>query len=150
LAGIIITAGMVLIVCGLYLMIKDASASSQAVRTNFAKSAVSTLDWIPGIPFYVGDLSKVSITVIGLVSWVLGVDLLLVGLGVWARHQFARFVALVIFGLAAFFQSVQFLLLGFIGSPISIIELCIDGIIVYSLLSRFDSVDYSHKECSSD
>jgi lysylphosphatidylglycerol synthetase-like protein (DUF2156 family) len=139
------TIGVVLIVSGLYLTIKDTIASTQDVRTNLAKSAVSALDWIPGIPFYVGDLAKASITVIGLVSWILGIDLLLVGLGVWARHRLARFAALVIFGSAAFFQFVQFLLLGILGSPISIIELCVDGVIVYFLLSRFDSADNSIK-----
>jgi lysylphosphatidylglycerol synthetase-like protein (DUF2156 family) len=141
---IIITAGMVLIVSGLYLMIKDASALTQVAQTNLVKSAVSAADWIPGIPFYVGDLANASISVIGLVSWILGIDLLLVGLGVWVRHRLARLAALVIFGLAAFFQFVQFLLLGILGSPISIIELCVDGIIVYCLISRFDSAEF-HK-----
>ena len=146
LAGIIIGTGVVLIVSGLYLMIRDASASTQVAQTNLAKSAVSAADWIPGIPFYVGDLAKVSITVMGLVSWILGMDLLLVGLGVWVRHQLARFTALVIFGLAAFFQFVQFLLQGILGSPISVMELCVDGAIVYFLLSKFDSARNSPKE----
>ena len=137
---------MVLIVSGLYLMIKDASASTQIAQANLAKSVVSVADLIPGIPFYVGDLAKANITVIGLVCWILGLDLLLVGLGVWVRHQLARFAALVIFGLAAFFQFVQFMLLGILGSPISIIELCVDGVIVHCLLSRFDSADNSLQE----
>jgi len=145
LARIIITLGVVLIVSGLYLMIKDASASTQVAQTNLAKSAVSAMDWVPGIPFYIGDLANASVTVIGLVSWILGVDLLLVGLGVWVRHRLARLAALVIFGLAAFFQFVQFLLRGILGSPISIVELCADGVIVYFLLSRFDSADDSPK-----
>jgi lysylphosphatidylglycerol synthetase-like protein (DUF2156 family) len=143
LAVIIITIGVVLIVSGFYLIVRAVSASSQVAQTNLAKSAVSAVDWIPGIPFYVGDLAKSSITVIGLVSWILGIDLLLVGLGVWARHRLARFAALVIFGLAGFFQFVQFLLLGILGSPVSVIELCADGAIVYCLLSRFDSADNS-------
>jgi hypothetical protein len=141
LAVIIIIIGLVLIVGGPYLMIRDVSVSTQIDQTNLVKSAVSAVDWIPGIPFYVGDLAKSSITVIGLVSWILGIDLLLVGLGVCVRHRLARFAALVIFGLAGFFQFVQFLLLGILGSPTSVIELCVDGVIVYCLLSRFDSAD---------
>jgi len=139
LAVIIIAIGVVLIVSGLYLMVRDVIASTQFAQTNLAKSAVSAVDWIPGIPFYVGDLAKSSIVIIGLVSWILGIDLLLVGLGVWVRHRLARFAALGIFGLAGFVQLVQFLLLGILGSPVSVMELCADGLIVYCLLSRFDS-----------
>ena len=101
---IIITIGVVLIVSGLYLMVRDVLASTQVAQTNLAKSAVSAIDWIPGIPFYIGDLAKSSVTVVGLVSWILGIDLLLVGLGVWVRQRIARFAALVIFGFAGFFE----------------------------------------------
>ena len=150
LAKLIITFGVVLIVGGLYLIITGASVSTQVAQTNLAaKSAVSTVDWIPGIPFYIGDLANVSVTAIGLVSWILGIDLLLVGLGIWVRHPLARLAALMIFTLAAFFQFVQFLLLGILGSPISIIELCVDGVIVYFLLSKFDSADNSLKSCQA-
>jgi hypothetical protein len=139
LAVLIITFGVVLIVGGLYLMITDAGASAQVAQTDLAiKSIVSTVGWIPGIPFYIGDLNNVTVGVVGLVSWILGVDFVLVGLGLWVRHQLARLVALAIFVLAAFFQFVQFLLFGILGSPISIIELFIDGIFVYFLFSKFD------------
>jgi hypothetical protein len=127
-------------------MMKDTSASTQVAQTNLAKSAVYAEDWIPGIPFYIGDLAKNSITVIGLVSWILGIDIFLIGLGIWVRHQLARFAALIIFGSAAFFQFVQFLLLGILGSPISVMELCVDGVIIYCLLSRFDSAGNAIEE----
>jgi hypothetical protein len=131
---------VVLVVCGLYLMITDASASIQVAQTNsVAKSAVSVLDWIPGIPFYIGDLANATATAVGLVCWILGIDFLLVGLGLWVRHRLARLAALVIFAVAGFFQFVQFLLLGILGSPVSIIELSIDGVFAYLLFSKFDS-----------
>lgn len=140
LARLIIAFGVVLIVGGLYLMITDISASTQAQQTGLlATSAVSTLDWIPGIPFYIGDLANASATAIGLVSWILGVDFVLVGLGLWVRSGLARLAALMIFVLAAYFQFVQFLLLGILGSPISIIEFSIDGVFAYFLFSKFDS-----------
>jgi hypothetical protein len=140
LARLIIAFGVVLIVGGLYLMITDVSASTQAQQTGLlATSAVSTLDWIPGIPFYIGDLANASATAIGLVSWILGVDFVLVGLGLWIRSGLARLAALIIFVLAAYFQFVQFLLLGILGSPISIIEFSIDGVFAYFLFSKFDS-----------
>jgi hypothetical protein len=138
LAGFIITFGVVLIVGGLYLMITDPRNSAQVAQTSLAKSAVFIFDWIPGIPFYVGDLADVSLTAIGLVLWILGIDFLLIGLGLWVRHRLARLAALMIFGLAAFFQFVQFLLLGILGSPTSIIELSIDGTFAYLLFSRVD------------
>jgi len=135
-----ITFGVVLIVSGLYLMIVNPSASSQVAQSNQSvQSAVSAVDWIPGIPFYVGALSNVGAVTVGSVSWILGVDLLLVGLGLWVRHRLARLAAITIFGLAAFFQFVQFLFLGVIGSPISVVELFVDGAIVYCLFSKFDS-----------
>jgi len=139
-AKLTITCGVVLIVSGLYLMIVNPSASSQVALSNQGvQSAVSAVDWIPGIPFYVGGLSNVGAITVGSVSWILGVDLLLVGLGLWVRHWLARLAAITIFGLAAFFQFIQFLLLGVIGSPISVIELFVDGAIVYCLFSKFDS-----------
>jgi hypothetical protein len=147
LARLIVVFGVALIAGGFYSVIAYASASTQVAQTSSAaKSVVSILDWIPGIPFYVCDLADFSAATIGLVSWILGIGLLLVGLGLWGRRRLARLAALAIFGAAAFFQFVQFLLLGFLGSPISIVELCADGVIVYSLLSRFDSTDQTCHE----
>lgn len=138
-AKLVITFGVVLIVGGLYLMITAGDASTQAAQTSLAaKTAVSLFNWVPGIPFYIGDLANLSTSTIGLVTWFVGLDLLLVGLGLWVRHRLARFTALMIFVLAAFFQFVQFVYLGIMGAPISVIELCIDGILVYLLFSKFD------------
>ena len=74
-AKLVITFGVVLIVGGLYLMIADAGASTQIAQTNL-KSVVSTVDWVPGIPFFIGDLVNLSASIVGLVSWFIGVDLL--------------------------------------------------------------------------
>jgi hypothetical protein len=138
LARLIITFGLALIMAGLYFMIVYVRASTQSGQTDLAaNSAVSALDWIPGIPFYTGDLANFSFAAIGLVSWILGISLVLVGLGLRAKHTLARLAALAIFASAAFFQFIQFLLLGILGSPTSVIELCADGVIVYFLLSRF-------------
>ncbi len=134
---LVITFGVVLIIGGLYLMI---TASSQVPQTSSAiNSVVSVADWIPGIPFYIGNLANTSVTTIGLVSWFVGLDLLLVGLGLWVRHKLARFTALAIFALSACFQFIQFLFLGILGASTSVIELCVDIILVYFLFSRFDS-----------
>jgi lysylphosphatidylglycerol synthetase-like protein (DUF2156 family) len=139
-AKLVITFGVVLIVGGLYLMMTDPGASTQAVQTSLAvKTAVSTVNWVPGIPFYIGDLGSLSASTVGLVSWFVGLDLLLVGLGLWVRHKVARFTALIIFVLAACFQFIQFLQFGILGAPTSVLEFCVDGILVYFLFSKFDS-----------
>ncbi len=136
----IITFGVVLIVGGLYLMMTDPGASTQVAQTKLAtQSVVSTMDWIPGIPFYISSLVNVGTAAIGLVSWVLGIDFLLVGMGFWVRNQIARLIGLMIFILAAAFQFVQFVNLGILGSPASIIELLVDGIFIYFLFSKFES-----------
>jgi lysylphosphatidylglycerol synthetase-like protein (DUF2156 family) len=131
---LVITFGVVLMIGGLYLMITDPSALNQA-----AQSMVSTVGWVPGIPFYIGNLANSSASTAGLIAWLVGLDLLLVGLGLWVRHKLARFTATIVFGLAAFFQFIQFLDTGIIGSPSSAVGLCVDAILVYFLLSKFDS-----------
>jgi len=139
-AKLIITFGVILIVGGFYLMLTDAGASAQAAQTILAvNSVVSTVNWVPGIPFYIGALTNLSVSTIGLVSWLIGLDLLLVGLGLWVRHSLARYTALAIFLLAAVFQFVQFLYLGVVGAPASVAVLCIDVAFFYFLFARFDS-----------
>ena len=133
-AKLVITFGVVLIIAGLYLMMDGPGGSSSATQ-----SMILTVNWIPGIPFYIGNLANVSASAAGLASWFVGLDLLLVGLGLWVRHKFARFTALMFFALAAFFQFVQFLYFGVLGAGISLVQFCIDGLLIYFLLSRFDS-----------
>jgi hypothetical protein len=145
----IITFGVVLIVGGLYLMMTDPGASTQVAQTSATQSVVSTMDWIPGIPFYINSLVNVGTSAIGLVSWILGIDFLLVGLGFWVRNQIARLIGLMIFILAAAFQFVQFINLGIMGSPTSIIELLVDGIFIYFLFSKFESQAAMRKQLIS-
>jgi lysylphosphatidylglycerol synthetase-like protein (DUF2156 family) len=130
---LVITFGVVLIVGGLYLMITDTGTSTQA-----AKTMLSAVNWVPGIPFYIADLENVSASIIGLALWIVGLDLLFVGLGLWVRNELARFAALAIFALSAYFQLIQFLHWGIIGAPIAAAQLCADGVLGYFLFSKFD------------
>ena len=140
LSEIIITLGVVLIVGGIYLMVLDPSSSNQTLQTTVAaKSVINTTAWIPGLPFFMNDIQNCSITAIGLVSWLMGINLLLTGLGLWVRHGLARLAALSIFCLSAVVQLVQFLLEGIIGSPNSVVLLILDAVIVYLLLRKVDS-----------
>lgn len=143
-AKLVITFGVVLLIGGLYLMINGAGVTNQAAQT-----LVSTVDWVPGIPFSVSSLTNVGASTVGLVSWFIGLDLLLVGLGLWIRHGLARFTAVIIFALSACYEFIQLLFLGIIGAPASIVQLCLDAILVYVLFSRFDSTANVKKQLSS-
>jgi len=139
LSDLIITLGVVLIVGGLYLMVLDPSSSGQSVQTIVAaKSVTDTTAWIPGLPFFASDIADISSPAIGLVSWVMGINLLLTGLGLWIRHRLARFVAIAIFSISSAIQFVQFLMLGIMGSPYSIVLLILNVTIAYLLFTRFD------------
>ncbi len=92
-----------------------------------------------GIPFSVGDLSGLSTIVAGSVYWIIGIDLLLVGLGLWVRHKFAQLAAILMFAIAAAFQFFQFLLLGVFGSSASVVMLLVNAVFAYFLYSKFDA-----------
>ncbi|MGD6850486.1 MAG: hypothetical protein ACQCN6_00320 [Candidatus Bathyarchaeia archaeon] len=136
---LIITFGVVLLISGLYLMLVDSGLMGQEPLANSAmQTATAVVSWVPGIPFSTSDLVGYNITTIGLVSWIVGIDLLLVGLGVWARHRLALLAAVVIFVLAAGFQFYQFFMLGIAGAPASLVGLCINGVIAYFLFLTFN------------
>ena len=131
---VVITLGVVLLVGGLYLMILNpGSQSSQANAA--AQSVIGTLRWVPGIPFYFSDLAGIGVILIGLVFWVMGINLLLTGLGLWARHRLARFIAIIVFAFSACMQFIEFLLSGAIGAPASVVMLAGDATVAYFLFS---------------
>jgi len=132
LSKFVITFGTVLIVGGLYLMLFNAGS------TNSSKLAVDILSWVPGIPFNVYDLTACSASILGLVTWIIGVDLLVIGLGFWVRHSFARWVGLIFFGSATAFQFIQFIYWGITGALSSLVSLICDAVIFYFLFTRFD------------
>lgn len=120
-------------------MMTPANVSISAHTDLSAGNAASTMDWIPGIPFNMGSLTNLSDSAVGFISWFVGFDLFLVGLGLWARHKVARVVALTFFALAALFQFAEFVSVGILGSPTSFVELVLDVIFVYFLAIKFDS-----------
>ena len=136
-AKLVITFGVVLITGGLYLMIVNPAST---ISTNpGAQTVMSGVEWVPGIPFLTGDLANLSALVAGSAYWIVGIDLLFVGLGLWTRHRLARIAGLVIFVAATFFQFVDFLLFGVLGAPVSVVVLSVDAVIVFFLLSKFDA-----------
>lgn len=130
-----ITLGVVVLIGGLFLIILDAILPVKANGTSLTVHSVAfILDMLPGIPLCISDLISSGITVAGLISWLVGLDILLVGLGLWAKHKMARRIAFLLFLLAAYFDFIQFLLFGFVGSPNSAVGLSLNGLIVYFLV----------------
>jgi hypothetical protein len=133
-----ITVGVVLLVGGLFVTILAASLPAKVSGVDsMAQSIVFVMGQIPGIPLSLGDLINNGLATVGIVSWIIGFDILLVGLGLWTKNKFAKWVALAIFSLAAYFDLVQFLFLGLLGSPSSVIGSSVNGLIVY-LLTKLD------------
>jgi lysylphosphatidylglycerol synthetase-like protein (DUF2156 family) len=132
---LVITFAVVLIIGGLYLIITDPPGSTLSTQ-----AMVSSISWIPGIPFFMGNLANLSAVAAGLAYWFIGIDLLLVGMGLWVRHKVARIMALMIFLLAALFQFVEFVSVGILGAPAAFIGLCLNVIFLYLLAFQFDSL----------
>jgi hypothetical protein len=134
-----VTFGVISLVGGLSIVLFAASLPAKVSGVDAAiASVVFVMSQIPGIPFELGDLiNSGGLTLVGIALWVVGFDVLLVGLGLWARSKLAKWVALMVFSVAAFFDLVQFLLLGLLGSPSSVIGIFVNGLIVY-LLTKLD------------
>ncbi len=129
------TVGIVLVVGGLSAIIL---ASTMTASTSDAElmhqSVMSVLGPLPGVPINIQDLGDASLSSTGLVSWIIGLNLLVVGLGLWQRSKFAKWVAIIIFGLAAFFNFAQFMFFGVLGAPAAIVGLFINVLILYLLI----------------
>ena len=116
-----ISLGVILAVGGLFLVISDAMILSAASKTQATTQSLAyIIDMFPGVPFSMSwpyDLVSEGITAIGIIAWVVGIDILLVGLGLWTGHKLARWVAIAVFGLATWFDFVTFLFFGVSGAP---------------------------------
>jgi hypothetical protein len=88
---------------------------------------------VPGMPLELSDLGASGLAMVGIVTWIIGLDLLLVSLGLSVKNRVAKYVAIVFFALAAYFDFVQFLLKGLSGAMFSVIGLALNITIVYFL-----------------
>lgn len=132
------TSGVVLLVGGLFITILAASLPERISGVDsLAQSIVFVMGQIPGVPLSLEDLINNGLATVGIVSWIIGFDVLLVGLGLWVKSKFAKWVAMMIFSLAAFFDFVRFLFLGLLGSSNSLIGMFVNGSIVF-LLTKLD------------
>lgn len=127
--------GVSLLIGGLFLLLADAALLVKPYEIGPTVQALSYLvDAFPGVPVPMEDLVGYGITAVGIVVWIVGFNLLLIGLGLWIRHKLAIDVALVIFLLAAYFDFVEFLFSGVLGAPASVVGVSLNGLIVYALL----------------
>jgi hypothetical protein len=90
-------------------------------------------DQFPGVFVTLGELSGKDTALVGFIIWVIGLDLLLIGLGLFAKHRTARWIAILVFSLAAYCDFVQFMLHGILGSTSSTIGMLVNGTMVYAL-----------------
>ena len=128
--------GFLLIIGGLSIAISSMilifPAQSDGIDSR-VELVILVMDLIPGVPLSFNELTNASLTTIGVVAWITGVDLILVGLGLRARGRFAKWIAMVFFGSATLFNIVTFLKVGLLGSFTSFVGIFVDSFFVYSL-----------------
>jgi hypothetical protein len=139
LAIMAVSLGVTLAVGGIFLIISDMTTVNPLTVKSTTKSMANIIDMFPGVPFSMSwpyDLVSSGITTVGLVTWIMGIDILLVGLGLWTRHKLAKMIGIVVFGLATCFDFMQFLFFGVSGAPVAVFGAVINGLIVYLLLTN--------------
>jgi hypothetical protein len=126
--------GGLLLVLGLLMLMFDTGIFLSSTRVSLvSNNFLSTIAQFPGIPVDLTELTTSPATIAGFVVWILGFDIMLVGLGLWVKSRFARYVGIAVFGMAAFFDFVKFLLAGVLGAPGSVIELIANSVLLYCL-----------------
>lgn len=128
------TIGVVLLTGGLAIVILAATTSAASNDLILLQQSIAkTLSVIPGIPLNINDLNGYGLTATGLTTWIIGINLLAISLGLWRKNFFAKWAAILIFALASYFNFVQFILSGLAGAPLAIIGLVSNGLIFYML-----------------
>jgi hypothetical protein len=142
----IITVGIVFIVAGIFIIFLAAIVAPRAGDVEWLQHiSVSVLGQIPGFPIAMDDLHNTSLTVAGTVSWIVGLDIFVVGIGLWGNKKLAKWMAIIIFALSAYFNFAQFLLLGLLGAPMTTAGLFANTLILY-LLWRTDFDRATHAD----
>jgi len=129
-----IIAGFVMFVGGLLLVYVDLNVAESDALRNTALSSVQTFEQIIGFPLPMYEFANNSISAIGIATCIVGVDLLILSLGLMVRSMIAKWIATIIFTLATFFDFALFLLQGLLGAPAALPGTIINGLIVYVLL----------------
>ena len=126
--------GSIMLVSGLLLVTTDiVTVESDSLR-QVSLASVSTIEQTMGFPLPSYEFVNNSLTAIGIVTWIVGFDLFTISFGLIVQSKIARWVALITFILAAFFDFTYFLLQGLIGAPVAFVGIFINGFAVYVLL----------------
>ena len=134
--GIAILSMLTLLLGGLLLlggvMIVVASGVVAAMP-EVAEEIAKAMRNIPGVPVPLHSLIAIGtvLAVIGVIILIVSVITLLVGWGLWTARNWARWIAIIYFGLSALSNLID-LMQGQIGA---IISLFINGLIVYYLFT---------------
>ena len=130
-------SGVTMFIGGLTMMLLSQVGAWNTVVESVSHSFLLGVGALPGVPFSVADLTGNGAAIIGLIIWVVGLDELLLGLGLWAGHKLALWIAVVLATLATFWCFTRFMLVGLLGSPESVIGLLVNSFLLY-LLSKTD------------
>jgi len=126
-----VTIGIILLIGGLFLVAiaLNLPATPSSEIESITQSVALIIDQIPGVPVNINDLT--SLTLIGVVSWITGLNILLIGLGLWVKSKLAKWIAFGVFAFAAITDLFQFLLSGIIGAPGAVPGILINAVFLY-------------------
>jgi hypothetical protein len=129
---ITVTLGLLLLVGGLFTMILSASLPDKIGDfESTTQSIVFATSEIPRVLVNLGDSASGSPATMGIVSWIIGIDILFIGLGLWAKSRLAKWIAMGVFASSTFFNFVTFLNVGVLGSFSAFMGIFIDGSLIY-------------------
>jgi hypothetical protein len=134
-----VTFGVISLVGGFSIILFTASLPARISGISAVEeSVIFVVSQIPGIPLEFGDLiSSGGLNAVGVALWIMGFNILLIGLGLWTKSKAAKWIAFGVFSVATFMEFVQFLLLGVLGSPSSVVGIFVNGLIVY-MITKLD------------
>jgi hypothetical protein len=117
-----VTIGIVLLLGGLFTLYLSTCIPARVSGVeSMVQNIVTIISLVPGAPVSFSDLANSGLVMVGLVSWIIGLNNLLIGLGLWAKNRIAKIVALGIFTLATIVNIIIFILNGVLGAPYAII-----------------------------
>jgi len=108
--------GYLLLIGGLCIMVLSPSAAQTGLSNFVSNSIVSFVNQVPGMPVNLSSIMSGGDTLIGLFSWITGVIILVVGMGLQIKNRFAKSIGLIIFALALVLDFVAFLVSGILGA----------------------------------
>ena len=121
--------GGIMLIGGSYTILADRvlplSADATRTSTSFAMQA---MDETLGFPLPTNYMVSESLSAIGFSTLLIGVDLLVLSVGIRAKNKLATWVALFILVLAVFFDFVAFLYQGILGAPMSVPGMLINAL----------------------